>query len=191
MATIIFEQVSVTRGIDGNGAKQDPYRYWENEYGSLGRFRASERVGYGDNTKWQSFNFVAHGHMADKLKKMKLKEGSKLFVMGELIPEVFQGKNDSTVNRMVVKILDVRFASVGIKKSDEEAEPTVPVKETREAKSSIPNIPVPKPVHKETPNIPLPKFKETTKKPELCQEEDILDLDLEDLFKDAGGFMGN
>jgi hypothetical protein len=184
VATIIFEQASVTRSLDGEGNKQDPYRYWENEYGSIGRFRASERVGYGDNTKWQSFNFVAHGHMAEKLRKMKLKEGSKLFVMGELIPEVFQGKKDATVNRMVVKILDVRFASAGMKKTDGEGK-------SYEKAPSIPNIPVPRPVTKDPPSIPLPKVTETLKKPVFSQEEDILDLDLEDLFKDTGGFMGN
>ena len=184
MATIIFELVSVTRSLDTEGNKQDTYRYWENEYGSIGRFRASERVGYGDNTKWQSFNFVAHGHMAEKLRKMKLKEGSKLFVMGELIPEVFQGKKDTTVNRMVVRILDVRFASVGMKKTDGERSTE------KTAEPSTFNIPIPKQVTKEPPNIPLPKMKETVKTPVFSQE-DILDLDLEDLFSEAGGFMGN
>lgn len=192
MATIIFEQVSVSRSLDANGNKQDVYRYWTSEHGTLGRFRASEKIGYGENVKWQSFNFVSYGVIADRLHKMKLKEGSKLYILGELIPEVFEGK-EGKVNRMVVKILDVRFASGSIKKNDiHETAPEKNVTTEKNEKSKV--IPVPK--VSETSNeqknyssIPIPKMQKVETK-EVKGNDEILDLDIEDIFSSSSGFMG-
>lgn len=191
MATIIFEQVSVSRSLDANGNKQDVYRYWTSEHGTLGRFRASEKIGYGENVKWQSFNFVSYGVIADRLHKMKLKEGSKLYILGELIPEVFEGK-EGKVNRMVVKILDVRFASGSMKKNDthEKVPEKTVITETREKNNAIP---IPKVntsnEQKNYSSIPVPKMQKVDAK-EVDGNDEILNLDIEDIFSSSSGFMG-
>ena len=188
MATIIFEQVHVSQSVDTEGNKLDIYRYWKNENGSLGRFRATEHIGYGENITYQSFHFLADGKVADKLNKMNLKAGSTLYVVGELVPEVFNGKSGQIVNRVVVKIFDVRFAAGKKEKKEEKKE--IPKENPKEPRRT--NIPIPKETqeHKEVrqrTDIPRPSV-EISEAPETTDE--ILNLDIHDLFSEKSGFMG-
>ena len=197
MATIIFEQVFVSQSLDGDGNKIDIYRYWKSDYGSLGRFRATEVIGYGENISYQSYNFLASGTIADRLKKMNLKPGSTLYVVGELLPETFEGKSGK-LNRMVVKILDVRFAS-GSQKKEKEEEKTRKTEE-RVKPNDTPrkvSIPIPKVssneaevVKPQRTNIPLPSVEQEVKAQSASEEEDIINLDIQELFSEASGFMG-
>ena len=57
MAIVIFEQVSVAQTLIEHGNKVEVYRFWDTKYGKIGRFRASESIGYGENMKYQSYNF--------------------------------------------------------------------------------------------------------------------------------------
>lgn len=179
MAIVIFEQVSVAQTLIEHGNKVEVYRFWDTKYGKIGRFRASESIGYGENMKYQSYNFFAEGKVAEKLLNMKLKVGSKLFVTGELVFEIFE-KDEKKINRLVVKVLDVRFAAGSTKLHVNEKKE----EEKRETK----NIPLPRKVERKT-EIPVPVMEKSVEKENLQDEDEILNLDTKNLFS-AGSFMG-
>ena len=116
MSTITFPVVTVTCYTKADGTPADPLKIVNTKYGDIMYFRALERYGYGDNTKYLRYDFVVYRDdnkkLFDRMRVMKIQNGSTLTVTGTLQPyrkEVNGGPYDT----ISIRVLAVDFAYGG------------------------------------------------------------------------------
>lgn len=122
MLKFIATDVVVSKGFNNNPA----LRYSED--GSSVRFRIGKRV-YDkraqDNHRWINMNIKAFGDLCERIKKMKLDEGSFIHVEGRYDEDVWEDQTTHETNRAPVVILtEIEYAFSGNKQngnSDNEA----------------------------------------------------------------------
>lgn len=87
-----------------------------------------------DNTRWINRNVKAFGPLVERIKKMQLKEGAYINMVGTLDDDVWTDKESGEEKSSPVIILaDIEYASGGTPKAKTEGK-TEPAEEKKEAK---------------------------------------------------------
>lgn len=138
MLKFIATDVVVSKGFNDNPA----LRFSED--GSSVRFRIGKRV-YDkrekDNHRWININIKAFGELCERIKKMKLAEGSFIHVEGRYDEDVWDD-NGKTMRAPVVILTDIEYSYSGNGKSnstDANARIGEPATPTSEAQAPQPS----------------------------------------------------
>lgn len=111
MLKVIFTNVVVSKGYDNAPA----IRY--SEKGDSVRFRIGAKqydTRAENNTRWINLSVKAFAHICERIRKMDLKEGSYINLVGRLDEDSWTDqKTGETRSAMVVILDDVEFASGG------------------------------------------------------------------------------
>ena len=109
----------ITEAVVSKGYNNDPaIRYFDSENsGQLATFRVGKRV-YDSkadkNHRWLNFNVKAFGDMSERIKRMKLKEGSYINIVARYDEETWETKDTHEARTGVVLYLDeIEYASSG------------------------------------------------------------------------------
>lgn len=109
----------ITEAVVSKGYNNDPaIRYFDSENsGQLATFRVGKRV-YDSkadkNHRWLNFNVKAFGDMSERIKRMKLKEGSYINIVARYDEETWETKDTHESRTGVVLYLDeIEYASSG------------------------------------------------------------------------------
>ena len=110
----------ISRGFDNKSAVKF------SEDGSVVRFRIGERVydkNAENNARWVNINIKAFGNVAERIRKMQLKDGSCINLTGRYDEDVWTDReSDETRSQPVIILDDIEFAGSRPKtekKSDE------------------------------------------------------------------------
>ena len=113
----------ISRGFDNRAA----LKYSED--GNVVRFRIGERVydkNAENNTRWVNINIKAFGNVAERIRKMQLKDGSCINLTGRYDEDVWTDRESGeTRSQPVIIADDVEFAgfrSKGTQKDDTRSE---------------------------------------------------------------------
>ena len=113
----------ISRGFDNKSAVKF------SEDGSVVRFRIGERVydkNAENNTRWVNINIKAFGNVAERIRKMQLKDGSCINLTGRYDEDVWTDRESGETRSQAVIIADdVEFAgfrSKGTQKDDARSE---------------------------------------------------------------------
>ena len=113
----------ISRGFDNKSAVKF------SEDGSVVRFRIGERVydkNAENNTRWVNINIKAFGNVAERIRKMQLKDGSCINLTGRYDEDVWTDRESGeTRSQPVIIADDVEFAgfrSKGTQKDDTRSE---------------------------------------------------------------------
>ena len=113
----------ISRGFDNKSAVKF------SEDGSVVRFRIGERVydkNAENNTRWVNINIKAFGNVAERIRKMQLKDGSCINLTGRYDEDVWTDRESGeTRSQPVIIADDVEFAgfrSKGTQKDDVRSE---------------------------------------------------------------------
>ena len=113
----------ISRGFDNRAA----LKYSED--GNVVRFRIGERVydkNAENNTRWVNINIKAFGNVAERIRKMQLKDGSCINLTGRYDEDVWTDRESGeTRSQPVIIADDVEFAgfrSKGTQKDDTHSE---------------------------------------------------------------------
>lgn len=121
MLKIFATDVVISKGYDNAPA----IRYSETENGgTMARFRFGKRV-YDpqtkENSRWINVSVKAFSQTCERMKKMKLKDGSFVNLIGRLDEENWTDQKTGEKKSMMVVILDeIEYASGGPKSKDEQ-----------------------------------------------------------------------
>ena len=115
MLKFIATDVVVSKGFNNNPS----LRYSDD--GSSVRFRIGKRV-YDkraqDNHRWINLNIKAFGELCERIKKMKLDEGSFIHVEGRYDEDVWEDQTTHETNRApVVYLTEIEYAFAGNKQN--------------------------------------------------------------------------
>lgn len=118
---VFATDVVISKGFDNTPA----LRF--SEKGDFVRFRIGKKV-YDtraeNNTRWVNFSVKAFDPVCDRIKKMKLKEGSFVHIVGTLDEETWTDQATGEARSQTVIILDeIEYASGGQSKPKEEQKP--------------------------------------------------------------------
>lgn len=111
MLKVVATNVVVSKGYGENPA----LKFSDN--GENVRFRVGYKV-YDtkaeNNTRWLNLNVKAFNGVCERIKKMKLKEGSYINILGHLDEETWEDqKTNEKKSAMVIVLDDVEYASSG------------------------------------------------------------------------------
>ena len=116
MLKVFGTQVVISRGYDGAAAIKF------SEKGDAVRFRIGKKVydpGASDNTRWINMAVKGFGPICERIKKMQLKEGSYVNLVGRLDEDVWTDDTTKEEKRAMVIVLDeLEYASNGSGKSN-------------------------------------------------------------------------
>ncbi len=119
MLKVFATQVVVSKGYDGAAA----LRF--SEKGDSVRFRIGKKVydPHAENdSRWVNLSVKAFGNVCERIKKMQLKEGSYINLIGRLDEDSWTDQNTGENKSMMVIILDdIEYASGGGKSKDGQA----------------------------------------------------------------------
>ncbi len=120
MLKVIATDVVISKGYDNAPA----LRFTDGEKGSMVRFRFGKRV-YDpqtkENSRWINMSVKAFGAICERIKKMQLKEGSFVNLIGRLDEETWTDQNTNEKKSAMVIILDeIEYAYGGGKSKDEQ-----------------------------------------------------------------------
>lgn len=119
MLKVFATQVVVSKGYDGASA----LRF--SEKGDSVRFRIGKKVydPHADNqTRWINLSVKAFNGVCERIKKMQLKEGSYINLIGRLDEDSWTDANTGESKSMMVIILDdIEYASGGGKAKENQA----------------------------------------------------------------------
>ena len=114
----------ISRGFDNKSAVKF------SEDGSVVRFRIGERVydkNAENNTRWVNINIKAFGNVAERIRKMQLKDGSCINLTGRYDEDVWTDRESGeTRSQPVIIADDVEFSgfrSKGGQKEEDRSEP--------------------------------------------------------------------
>ena len=109
----------ITEAVVSKGYNNDPaIRYFDSENsGQLATFRVGKRV-YDSkadkNHRWLNFNVKAFGDMSERIKRMKLKEGSYINIVARYDEETWETKDThETRTGAVLYLEEIEFAGGG------------------------------------------------------------------------------
>lgn len=113
MLQVFATQVIISRGYNDAPALQ----FSQGEKGELVRFHVGKKV-YDprakDNTRWINLSVKAFGPTCERIKKMQLKEGSYINILGRLDEDVWEDATTHAKRSAMVVILDsVEFCFTG------------------------------------------------------------------------------
>lgn len=113
MLLFIGTDVCVSKGFDGKPA----LRFYETDSGPKVRFRAGKRVYDSrceNNYRYINLRLKASGDVCERIRKMKIKEGSFINITGEYDEEVLtDDKTGETKTLPVINLLKVKFSYGG------------------------------------------------------------------------------
>jgi single-stranded DNA-binding protein len=114
----------ISRGFDNKSAVKF------SEDGSVVRFRIGERVydkNAENNSRWVNINIKAFGNLAERVRKMQLKDGSCVNLTGRYDEDVWTDRETGEARSQPVVIADdiefAGFKSKGSQKEDARSEP--------------------------------------------------------------------
>ena len=122
-----MNKLIVTTATVQRGYQDAPAIKYFGEENSCAEFTASEP--YFDpkaekHTSWNNWSVKAFRSMCDKIKKMGLKEGSRITFCGSVRTEKWRSKDGDSRQRFYVMLEDIEYASAGTKKAaDPDPEP--------------------------------------------------------------------
>lgn len=105
MLKMIITGAIISNGYDG----RPPLRFSEGENGCCVRFRIGQPVfdkRCKDNRRWINLNVKAFGGICERIKKMKLKEGIYVNIIGRYDEEIAEGEQNQAPRRFPVVIVD-------------------------------------------------------------------------------------
>lgn len=116
MLKLIITEAVVSKGYDG----APPIRFYDGDGGSqIANFRLGKRVYDSkaeNNHRWLNFNVKAFGDVCERIKRMKLKEGSCINVIARYDEETWEVKETHESRTGVVLYLDeIEYAGSGQK----------------------------------------------------------------------------
>lgn len=109
----------ITEAVVSGGYNDDPaIRYFDVENsGQIANFRIGKRVYDSkaeNNHRWLNFTVKAFGEVCERIKRMKLKEGSYINIIARYDEETWEVKGSSETRTGVVLYLDeIEYASSG------------------------------------------------------------------------------
>ena len=109
MFKVIATNVVVSKGYGENPT----FKFSEDK--SIVNFRIGKKVYDSraeDNSRWINLTVKAFGDVCERIKKMKLKDGSYLNIEGKLDEDVWEDDGE-TKRRIVIVLTDVEYASSG------------------------------------------------------------------------------
>ena len=119
MLKVFATQVVVSRGYDGAAAIKF------SEKGDAVRFRIGKKVydpNAENNARWINMAVKGFGPICERIKKMQLKEGSFVNLIGRLDEDSWEDKDTKETRKMMVIILDdIEYASGGGKSKENQA----------------------------------------------------------------------
>lgn len=120
MLKVFATDVVISKGYDNAPA----LRFTDGEKGSMVRFRFGKRV-YDpqtkENSRWINMSVKAFGPICERIKKMQLKDGSFVNLIGRLDEETWTDQNTGEKKSAMVIILDeIEYAYGGGKSKDEQ-----------------------------------------------------------------------
>lgn len=137
MFKVVATNVVVSKGYGENPA----LKFSDN--GENVRFRIGHKVYDSkaeDNTRWMNMNVKAFNGVCERIKKMKIKEGSYINILGHLDEETWtDSETKEKKSAMVVIIDDIEYASMGGgngKNSDEKSDGGKPTEKKQKPESS-------------------------------------------------------
>lgn len=111
MLKVVATNVVVSKGYGENPA----LKFSEN--GEIVRFRIGHKVydsKADDNTRWLNLTVKAFNGVCERIKKMKIKEGSYINILGHLDEETWtDSATNEKKNAMVIILDDIEYASMG------------------------------------------------------------------------------
>lgn len=120
MLKVLSTNVVVSKGYNGAPALKF------SDDGSSVRFRIGKKV-YDtraeNNTRWVNLSVKAFGDVCDRIKKMQLKEGSFINIIGRLDEDSWTDQNTGETKSMIVIILDEVEYAVSAKPKDGSSAP--------------------------------------------------------------------
>ena len=140
MLKVFATQVVISRGFEGAAAIKF------SEKGDAVRFRIGKKVydpNADDNSRWINLGVKGFGAICERIKKMQLKEGSFVNLVGRL-EDVWEDSNTHEKKSAMVIILDdIEYASGGGKSKDNQ--------NTDQAANSAPAVPEAAPAAPQAP----------------------------------------
>lgn len=123
MLKLIVTDVGVSKGYGDNPA----VRFFEREGSPASvRFRIGKRIYDSrceDNYRWINLNVKAFGDVCERIRKMKLKEGSFVNIIGRYDEETWEDKNTHEQRTTPVLIVDeIEYCYAGEGKKDGQAD---------------------------------------------------------------------
>ena len=136
MFKVIATDAVISKGFDGAPA----LRY--SESGESVRFRIGKKV-YDtraeNNHRWVNLSVNAFGGVCERIKKMQLKEGSFVNILGRLDEDVWEDTATHEKKSAVVVILDeIEFCSGGNRQQKEQSEHTAAPQQPAQAPAADP-----------------------------------------------------
>lgn len=115
----------ITSACVSRGYGNDPaLRFFDGEKGSSVHFRIGERVYDSrckDNVRWINFNVKAFGATCERIRKMKLKEGSFVNITGRYDEDVKEDESTKETHKYPVVIVDtIEYCYNGGQKSEQD-----------------------------------------------------------------------
>lgn len=110
MFKVIATNVVVSKGYGENPALS----FFNN--GEIVRFRIGHKVYDSkaeDNTRWMNMTVKAFNGICERIKKMKIKEGSYINILGHLDEDTWTDANNEKKSMIVVIVDDIEYASSG------------------------------------------------------------------------------
>lgn len=136
MFKVIATDAVISKGFDGAPA----LRY--SESGESVRFRIGKKV-YDtraeNNHRWVNLSVKAFGGICERIKKMQIKEGSFVNILGRLDEDVWEDTATHEKKSAVVVILDeIEFCSGGNRQQKEQSEHTAAPQQPAQAPAADP-----------------------------------------------------
>lgn len=136
MFKVIATDAVISKGFDGAPA----LRY--SESGESVRFRIGKKV-YDtraeNNHRWVNLSVKAFGGICERIKKMQLKEGAFVNILGRLDEDVWEDAATHEKKSAVVVILDeIEFCSGGNRQQKEQSEHTAAPQQPAQAPAADP-----------------------------------------------------
>ena len=136
MFKVIATDAVISKGFDGAPALRD------SESGESVRFRIGNKV-YDtraeNNHRWVNLSVKAFGGVCERIKKMQLKEGSFVNILGRLDEDVWEDTATHEKKSAVVVILDeIEFCSGGNRQQKEQSEHTAAPQQPAQAPAADP-----------------------------------------------------
>lgn len=110
MFKVVATNVVVSKGYGENPALS----FFNND--EIVRFRIGHKVYDSkaeDNTRWMNMTVKAFNGVCERIKKMKIKEGSYINILGHLDEDTWTDSNNEKKSMIVVIIDDIEYASGG------------------------------------------------------------------------------
>lgn len=119
MFKMFITDAVVSKGYDNN----PPLRFFDGEKGSSVSFRIGKRVYDSrsqDNHRWINLNVKAFGGLCERIRKMKLKDGSFVNIIGRYDEETSEDKETGKTRKFPVVIVDdIEYCYSGGQKNDQ------------------------------------------------------------------------